>query len=160
MSAATMRILFAGTPGTVTSETLARLAARGLGAYRVEKLREARELLQTFRLDVALASESLADGRGYALSEAMKRHSGSLIVSVALSESCLWLPVIERGVSVLGKRAFGPAMLESEIDRLLGFRLAEERNARRTAVRLCDGRPDSDRTVQPASRRGGEYVVD
>jgi len=160
MSATSMRILFAGRPGTVTDEVLARLATRGFGAYRVEKLGEARELLETFRLDVALASEALADGRGYALSEAMRRHSGSLIVSVALSESCLWLPVIERGVSVLGKRAFNPSMLETEIDRLLGVRLAEERNARKTPVRLCDGRPDSDRTVQPASRRNGECRVD
>lgn len=160
MSATTMRILFAGTSAPVTDEVLARLAARGFGAYRVEKLREARELLETFRLDVALATESLADGRGYALAEAMRRRSGSLIVGVALSESCLWLPVIERGVSVLGKRAFNPAMLEMELDRLLGVRLLEERNARKAGIRLCDGRPDSDRTVQPALRRNGEYLID
>lgn len=160
MSATTMRILFAGTPGPVTDEVLARLAARGFGAYRVEKLREARELLETFRLDVALAAESLSDGRGYALADAMRRNSGSLIVGVALSESCLWLPVVERGVSVLGKRAFNPAMLEMELDRLLGVRLLEERNARKAAVRLCDGRPDSDRTVQRASRRSGECLID
>jgi hypothetical protein len=160
MAATTMRILYAGTPAPMTDEVLARLAARGFGAYRVEKLCEARDLLETFRVDVVLAAELLSDGRGYALAAAMRQHSGTLIVGVALSESCLWLPVIERGVRVLGKRALSHAMLESELDRLLGIRLLEERSARKIAARLSDGRPDSDRTIRLTTRRNGEYAID
>ena len=148
MAATTIRIIYAGTPAPMTVEVLARLAARGFGAYRAEKLCEARDLLKAFRLDIVLAAELLSDGRGYALADAMRQHSGTLIVGVALSESCLWLPVIERGVTVLGERALSHAMLEPELDRLLGIRLLEERSARKVAARLSDGRPDSDRTIQ------------
>jgi hypothetical protein len=160
MAAMTMRILYAGVPAPMTDEVLARLAARGLGAYRVETLSEARDLLETFRVDVALAAELLSDGRGYALADAMRRHSSTLIVGVALSESSLWLPVIERGVTVLGKRALSHAMLEPELDRLLGIRLLEERSARKVAARLSDGRPDSDRTIQLVTHRSSEYALD
>jgi hypothetical protein len=160
MAATTMRILFAGAPTPITDELLARLAARGFGAYRATKLRDARDLMGTFRLDVVLAAELLSDGRGYALADATRQHSGTLIVGVALSESCLWLPVIERGVTVLGKRALSHAMLESELDRVLGIRLREERSARRIAARLTDGRPDSDRTVRLIAHRSDECRLD
>jgi len=160
MAATTMRILFAGTPAPMMNEVLARLAARGFGAYRAEKLREARELLETFRVDIVLATESLVDGSGYALADTMKQHSGTLIVGVALSESWLWLPVVERGVSVLGKRALGHAMIEAELDRVLGIRLLEERSTRRIAPRLSDGRPDSDRTIRLVTHRNGACSLD
>ncbi|MGC2417076.1 MAG: hypothetical protein WA434_04970 [Candidatus Acidiferrales bacterium] len=160
MAATTMRILYAGTPAPMTVEVLARLAARGFGAYRAEKLCEARDLLKAFRLDIVLAAELLSDGRGYALADAMRQHSGTLIVGVALSESCLWLPVIERGVNVLGERALSHAMLEAELDRLLGIRLVEERRVRKVAARLSDGRPDSDRTIQLVTHRNGECALD
>jgi hypothetical protein len=160
MSGTTMRILFTGEPGPTTDGVLARLAGRGFGAYRAENLREARELLDTFRVDVVLATESLKDGRGYALADAMRRHCGTLMVSVELSESCLWLPVIERGLAVLGTRAFGAAMLEAELDRVLGDRVIEESRPRRITARLSDGRPDSDRTIQPMARRHSAFSFD
>jgi hypothetical protein len=160
MAAIAMRILCAGTPAPMTDGVLARLAARGFGAYRVERLCEARDLLKSFRLDIVLAGELLSDGRGYALAEAVKQRSGTLIVAVALSESCLWLPVIERGTTVLGKRALSHAMLEPELDRLLGVRLREERSARKVAARLSDGRPDSNRTVQLVTLRNGDWAFD
>ena len=81
-------------------------------------------------------------------------------VGVALSESCLWLPVIERGVNVLGERALSHAMLEAELDRLLGIRLVEERRVWKVAARLSDGRPDSDRTIQLVTHRNGECALD
>jgi hypothetical protein len=160
MAATTIRILFAGTPAPATDEVLARLAARGFGAHRANKLSEARGLLEIFRLDVVLASESLVDGRGYALADAMRQQSGTLIVGVPLSESCLWLPVVERGVVVLGKRGLSPAILEVELDRLLGIRLLEEEQAQRKMTpRLSDGRMDSDRTLRPGMRRNENYTL-
>ena len=157
MPAMTMRLLFAGTPAPAMNELLSRLAARGCGAHRAENLGEARELLEIFRLDIVLASETLADGRGYALADAMKRQSGTLIVGVPLSESCLWLPVVERGAAVLGKRAFSPAMLETELDRLLGIRLSEERKSRKLPGRPGDGQLLSDRTVRLSMRDNAKY---
>ena len=88
---------------------LARLTNRGFGSRTVETLREARDLLGTFRWDVVLAAESLVDGRGYDLTEIVARRSGTLLVGVPLSESCLWLPVVERGALVLGRRALKPS---------------------------------------------------
>src|SRR5579862_9232536 len=160
MPGTTARILFAGPPTPVTEEALARLTARGFGSFRTERLSDARDLLETFRLDVVLAAESMVDGRGYALSGAMQRQSGTLIVGVPLSESCLWLPVIERGVAVLGNRAFSPTMLELELDRLLGIRALEERKPRKTNARLSDGRLDSDRTVRLMMRRASDWARD
>jgi hypothetical protein len=160
MPATTMRILFAGAPAPVTDGVLARLATRGFGTHRADKLSDARDLLEIFRLDVVLASESLVDGRGYALADAMIRQSGTLIVGVPLSESCLWLPVVERGVGVLGKRAFSAAMLDAELDWLLGIRVLEEKKAENMTARLSDGQPDSDRTLRPAIRRNGNCTFD
>jgi hypothetical protein len=42
------------------------------------------------------------------------------MVGVALSESQLWLPVVERGAHVLGKRGLNAQMLELELTNLLG----------------------------------------
>jgi len=116
MPPVTTRILFAGTPSTMVSGLLGRLAARGSGARVVETLRDAKDSLQTLPCDLVLASESLPDGRGYELAELVTRRSGTLFVCVALSESCLWLPVVEQGASVLGSRAFSSHLLEAEMD--------------------------------------------
>ena len=43
------------------------------------------------------------------------------MVGVALTESCLWLPVIYRGVHVLGKRALSAEMLSDELDAMLAL---------------------------------------
>jgi hypothetical protein len=160
MPGTTARILFAGPPTSVMEEVLARLNVRGFGAYRTERLSDARDLLETFRLDVVLAAESLVDGRGYALSGTLQRQSGTLIVGVPLSESWLWLPVIDRGVAVLGKRAFSPTMLELELDRLLGIRALAESKPRKTNARLSDGQFDSDRTVRLTMRRASDWALD
>jgi hypothetical protein len=66
-----------------------------------------------------LAEEHLPDGRGYDLAESVERLATTLLVSVALSESCLWLPVVERGERSLGRRALNPRMLELELETLL-----------------------------------------
>ena len=57
--------------------------------------------------------------RGYDVAEIVTRHLRTLLVGVALSDSCLWLPVVERGVGVLGKRALNAQMLETEMEKLL-----------------------------------------
>jgi len=119
MPPVTMRILFAGRPSMTVSGMLGRLATRGWGARVVESLRDAKASLATFPCDIVLASESLPDGRGYELAELVTRQSGTLFVCVALSESCLWLPVVEQGASVLGSRAFSAHLLETEMDILL-----------------------------------------
>jgi len=156
----TPRVLFAGTPAPTTDEVLARMATRGFGACRADNLSRARSLVEAGRVDVVLANEFLSGGSGYALADAMKRSGGTLIVGVALSENCLWLPVVERGATVLGRRAFSCAMLEVELGRLLGDRMAEEKRAYPARVRLSDGRPDSDRTLRPWARRNREYRIE
>jgi hypothetical protein len=134
---------------------LARLAVRGFGSQSANTLRQARELLETFRFDVALAAESVSDGRGYDLAESVARHFGTLLVAVPLSETCLWLPVIERGANVLGARALNARVLELELEMLLGDRVLTDRRRALQPARLANGRPDSDRTVAPRRRNGG-----
>jgi hypothetical protein len=119
MPATAMRILVIGEPLRGTREVLQRLSTRGWGARVVPTLREGRDLLGTFDFDVVLASEALADGRGYDVADRVKERVRSLLVGVALSETCLWLPVVERGESVLGKRALNMQTLETELENLL-----------------------------------------
>jgi hypothetical protein len=125
-----LRILVVGAPIASTDAMLERLNERGWGSYSVETLAEARGVLRTIRFALVLAAESLSDGRGYDLMEEVATQSGSLLVCVTLSESCLWLPVVTEGDRTLGNRAVNEYMLEGELEFLLAGaakRRAEER---------------------------------
>jgi hypothetical protein len=122
MPAIAIRILVIGTSTTGTKSILNRLEKRGWCSRTVLTLREGKELLHTLRFDLVLTSESLSDGRGYDVSEAVARQSATLLVSVPLSESLLWLPVVDRGLNVLGKRAINATVMESEAQNLLAER--------------------------------------
>ncbi|HXQ26832.1 MAG TPA: hypothetical protein VN822_10525 [Candidatus Acidoferrales bacterium] len=153
MPVAAMRILVIGTLASPTSAILRRIAARGWGSQNAETLREAQNLLLTFQFDVVLAAESLSDGRGYEAADLVMRRASTLIVGVALSESCLWLPVIEQGARVLGNRALNAHMLESEMEMLLG---AGE--LRRVRDAIPEARSSSNRAPSPVGvprRKGG-----
>jgi hypothetical protein len=134
---------------------LARLSDRGFRSRTVETLRAARDLLGTFRFDVVLAAESVADGRGYDLAEIVARRSGTLLVGVALSESWLWLPVVERGNYVLGRRALNPRALEMELDLVLDLRVLSAHKRNTPGARPRDSRALADRTTSPRRRNGG-----
>jgi len=88
-----------------------RLAAQRCGSRTVRTLREARKLLKTSHFDVVRASEALCDGRGYEPGAIVGGQSGALFVVAVVSESSLWLPVVDKGMQVLGAREFGPSML-------------------------------------------------
>jgi DNA-binding NtrC family response regulator len=136
MSVTSMRILVIGDLLPGTGQVLHHLTNARSVTRIVHNLREARDLLTTFDFHVVLASEVLPDGRGYDLAESVLRRSRTLIVGVALSESSLWLPVVFRGVNVLGRRALSPDMLEAEMKDLLGMRsLDSQRKAVREIVR-------------------------
>jgi hypothetical protein len=82
-------------------------------------VREAETVLKTIRFNVVLSAEKLADGMGYELAPILTRQRGTLYIGVALSETCLWLPVVERGLQSLGDRAMNSGILETEVARLL-----------------------------------------
>ncbi len=122
MPALGMRILVVGTPSRGTQAILSRLANSGWGARTVDTVREAEVLVNTFRFDLILAAESLPDGRAYGMTETVVRRDGTLLVAIALSESCLWLPVVDLGTKVLGTRALNPEQLEQEAEKILRAR--------------------------------------
>lgn len=122
MPAITIRILVAGTPSANTGALLTRLAKQGWGARAVATIQQAREQMESVAFDVALASETLPDGLGYELASGVVRQGATLFVGVALSESELWLPVIERGTRVLGTRGIHPPALLQEMESLLRAR--------------------------------------
>ena len=62
----------------------------------MDNVREAETVLKTIRFKAILAAENVRDGSGYELAPLVARQSGNLFISIALSETCLWLPVIER----------------------------------------------------------------
>ena len=122
MPAIGMRILAVGKLSRGTQAILSRLANNGWGARTVDTAREAEVLVNTFRFDLILAAESLPDGLAYALTATVARREGTLLVAIALSESCLWLPVVDLGAKVLGTRALNPEQLEQEAEKILRAR--------------------------------------
>ncbi|HUO34171.1 MAG TPA: hypothetical protein VMU43_04205 [Candidatus Acidoferrum sp.] len=113
------RVLLVGGLGPLTQELDDRLSQRGKPvATRAGSVRDGLAVLQNGNFNVVLATEILPDGRAYELMPAVERMGGNLLVAVALSESALWLPVVERGKCVLGSRALNAHMLASELERL------------------------------------------
>jgi hypothetical protein len=119
MSTSAVRVLIVGSTTSSTNGILKKLAQAGWGSHAVDGAREAETVLKTIRFKVVLSSEKLPDGTGYELAPLIARQGGSLFVGVTLSETCLWLPVIEKGERSLGKRAMNPTMLETEVSELL-----------------------------------------
>jgi hypothetical protein len=132
------RILLIGEPSPGTQAVLSHLASFGCGSQIVQTLREAEVLMKTPHFDTILADESLPDGRAYAITEMVVCRGGTLLVSIALSESCLWLPVVAFGKRVLGSRALHAEVLEFELQKILRARDGE-------SFRLL--------TAEPAHRR-------
>ncbi|MGA7852613.1 MAG: hypothetical protein WCA15_04745 [Candidatus Acidiferrales bacterium] len=98
---------------------LERWRRSGWGSHTVDNVQEAETVLKTIRFKVILAAENVSDGSGYQLAGLVARQSSNLFISVALSETCLWLPVIELGARSLGKRAINPWILETEVESIL-----------------------------------------
>ena len=119
MSISVVRVLIVGSTTSSTNGILKKLVQAGWGSHAVDGAREAETVLKTIRFKVVLSSEKLPDGTGYELAPLIARQGGSLFVGVTLSETCLWLPVIEKGERSLGKRAMNPTMLETEVSELL-----------------------------------------
>jgi hypothetical protein len=164
MTAGSMRILVVGDYLPGTGDVLRHLSNLGFGSRHVQTLRESRDVLGTFDFHVVLANEILRDGRGYDVADPVSRHSRTLIVGVALTESCLWLPVVYRGANVLGKRALSVEMLGDELESMLTL---ETGKALRDGVREFArppliipprpglARPVSESARQPAAAREG-----
>jgi hypothetical protein len=99
----TLKVLMVG--------NLAPVADR-FAAHRVSTLAEASALLRASRFRVTLAAENLPDGKGYDLSRSIARQGGNLFVAIPLSAT-LWLPAVERGDIVLGRRAINASLLRT-----------------------------------------------
>src|ERR1700674_3338784 len=109
------RLLTVGLVEAEVSAGLERMKRGGWELLAVQNLREAEKALETGDFGVELAAKDLADGSGYDLQGGVMRNGGSLFVAVTLSESYLWVPVVERGSKTPGKCALEPRSLESEL---------------------------------------------
>jgi hypothetical protein len=127
MATAPLQILMVGSPGASTGRLIFQLAARGHVVGHADTVAEAKALLEGARFAVVLAREILPDGCGYDLARAVSRQGGNLFVGVQLSET-LWLPVVERGSSVLGQRALNASVFENEVEIALGAVRAQLRS--------------------------------
>lgn len=119
MSTALVRILIVGPPASGTDGIVRKLSVAGWGSHSVVTVREAETVLKTIRFKIVLSAEKLPDGTGYELASLIGRQAGTLFIGVSLSETCLWLPVVEKGSRTLGRRAMNPTMLEAEVRELL-----------------------------------------
>lgn len=112
MAANSKRILTVGLSGGIECAVLAGLERKGWECSGVRTLQGAENALETDEYGIVLAAECLADGEGYDLASSLMRRDGSLFVAVTLSESCLWVPVVEAGTKTLGMCALHPQMLD------------------------------------------------
>jgi DNA-binding NtrC family response regulator len=147
MSAAAVRILVVGNSTARTESTLEALARSGWDSHSVKTVREAGAVLRTIRFHLTFAAEKLPDGTGYELAALIAQQSGNLFIYVPLSETCLWLPVVENGKRSLGQRALNPLTLAREAEVIL--------RAGDTAV----ARPESERNgrgMSPHAVAGAE----
>jgi hypothetical protein len=120
MSTFPIRMLVVGPKSPNTRATLEHLQRAGWCSHSTDSLREAETILKTIRFKVVLSAENLPDGNGHELASLVARQGNSLFISVALSESYLWLPVVEEGEKCLGKRAIDQQALENDVRALLG----------------------------------------
>ena len=118
-----MRTVFAGRPTAQITAILTRLGYKGFGSTTLDSLEQARELVKSRKVELAIALERLSDGGGYELTGAAERSGSSLIVGVATSRGYLWLPVVDHGAKVHGARALDYDMLEQELEEALRRRL-------------------------------------
>jgi DNA-binding NtrC family response regulator len=119
MPASAVRILVVGPLAEATGEMSQRLERHGWATHMVSTLREAQIVLQTIRFPLVLAAEKLDDGTGYELTKWATQQELTLMVGLQLTDTLLWLPVVEAGERSLGSRALNPVMLEGEIEKLL-----------------------------------------
>jgi DNA-binding NtrC family response regulator len=119
MPASAVRILVVGSLTDATNDMSQRLERHGWATHAVASLRDAHIVLQTIRFPLVLAAEKLGDGTGYELTDWATKHELTLIVGLQLTETLLWLPVVEAGRRSLGSRALNPIMLEGEIEQML-----------------------------------------
>jgi hypothetical protein len=119
MFASPVRVLVVGLISANTRAMLERWGRSGWASHTVDSVQEAEAVLKTIRFKVILAAENVSDGSGYEVASLVARQSGNLFISVSLSETCLWLPVIEQGARSLGKRAINPWILETEVESIL-----------------------------------------
>lgn len=115
MAGSSVRILVVGQTSPSTLATLQRLEREGWSSHCVNTIAEAEGALKMIRFDVVLAGENIGSGSGYDLTDTVLEFAGTLLVSIALSEASLWLPVVQRGMLTLGDRALNAAMLEAEV---------------------------------------------
>jgi hypothetical protein len=136
-----------------------RLERHGWAKHEVATLREAAIVLKTVRFPLVLAAEKLRDGSGYELRESVEGLESTLIVGLKLSETLLWLPVVEEGESALGQRALNPVMLEIEIEKLLTAfdHKSDERAGHKLFRGISSGPVLQDaKSTGEARKRGGE----
>jgi DNA-binding NtrC family response regulator len=154
MSASAVRILVVGSLEEATGEMSHRLERHGWATHMVPTLREAQIVLQTIRLPLVLAAEKLDDGTGYELTKWATQQELTLMVGLQLTDTLLWLPVVEAGERSLGSRALNPIMLEGEIERLLsGMDEARMNGARERPLKTSSGPVLKGEAMSGAERR-------
>ena len=154
------RILVVGHTSLSTQATLQHLERDGWSSHCVNTIVEAEGALKMIRFNIVLAEETIASGSGYDLTDSVLEQDGTLLVSVALSEASLWLPVVQRGIRTLGDRALNSAMLYLELREALNAPTGTRPlpAARTTRGQVADpaaqaSLPMTDRRTGPEERR-------
>jgi CheY-like chemotaxis protein len=137
MSASAVRILVVGHTSPSTLATLQLLEQEGWGSHRVDTVAEAKGALKIIRFDVVLAEENIGADSGYDLLNSVLELHGTLLVSIALSEATLWLPVVQGGKRTLGDRALNASTLQLEVREALTATAGTQRSSMARKAPTC-----------------------
>jgi CheY-like chemotaxis protein len=155
MSASAVRILVVGHTSPSTLATLQLLEQEGWGSHRVDTVVEAKGALKIIRFDVVLAEENIGAGSGYDLTNSVLELRGTLLVSIALSEATLWLPVAQRGKRTLGDRALNASTLQLEVREALTATAGTQPSSMARKAPTCISDRASRLSILAMDRRSG-----
>ena len=156
MPTSAVRILVVGPLTEATCDMSQRLERHGWATHTVGTLREAQIVLQTIRFPLVLAGETWRRDR-LDLTKWVTQQELTLMVGLQLTDTWLWLPVVDAGERALGTRALNPVMLEAEIERLLtGMDAARTARGMERAIRGGSSGPAlREETGTTATKRTG-----
>ncbi len=113
------KVLLVG-KGTKSSTCLSeRLRKCGCDCHVATSHKDAQELFHKRRFDLVLSELGLQDGTALQLIPLLVNSGASLFYSLAVEDSCWWLPAVRHGRNCFGEPAFRPSAFSRVLDELL-----------------------------------------
>jgi len=119
MSSKEPQLLLVGKNLTLASPFVSRLRQRGCQCWVATTYAGAQAALRSLDFDMVLSEMSLPDGSAFPLLTQLEGSQTSLFFSVAVHDSCWWLPALARGQRTWGQPALRPPDFSRALNEIL-----------------------------------------